>query len=118
MRTILFWLSALVVALPLVGPARAEVVTLECNKAYQDMRIVIDVDLIRSTVTFINKSPSRTVQAEFTDNFVTWENIYATASGRHYNRLERATGRLYWKGPSTGGEWLGAGLCERLNKVF
>jgi hypothetical protein len=112
MRAIPSSLSALIIALALTAPARAEVVTLKCIE-----KVVLEVDLTRKTVTISNPNfsyPLYTVSAEITDLTITFP-FKTPVPGLHEFQLNRATGHLSWRSPDTNG-WLDNGMCERVAK--
>lgn len=99
----------------LAGQARAEVVTLVCNKSVEIARRVLEIDLANHTVTVTNKG-SQPFHAQTDDRYVIWTDPFA--EGLIENRLERATGHLDWRRPNRNMNWLSGGSCERASPVF
>ena len=106
------------VFIALATPARAEVIKLLCNKNFQMNAFSIDVDMDKSTVFWVwqaGSHPDQHVQAEISENFITWHATYNDSNyqGELWERLDRQTGTLYWWG---NGKWLSGGACERAGK--
>ncbi len=86
--------------------ARAQVITLICGEG-RITGFTIDVDLNNTTVSYAMANP-RTVRAEITSRFISWDSPYDQFSWR----LDRATGYLSQYAPRGG--WINTDFkCKR-----